>query len=118
MSDCEFIKELLIVAAEHGIMEELFWTEELNFSILCNDFFFWGASDGEPVTADTLPELKKALEEVNDSVDGPLLYCARMRGMRPQNAYYKYLMKENWELFNRCGPERETSICNPGKMEV
>jgi len=42
-----------------------------------------------------------------------LLYCARKRKMRPQGAMYEYLNKENWPLFDECGPVREKSLSNP-----
>jgi hypothetical protein len=108
----KFIRKLLILAAEKDIIFELIWDENLNFSILCNDLFWWGTADCESVTKETLPILKKAIKDAGNNY-GPYLYCARQRKMRPQGAWYSERNKKVWHLFNACGPEREISMCNP-----
>ena len=37
--------------------------------------------------------------------------------MRPQGAYYKYIDKEVWHLFDEAGPEREVGKGNTPKPE-
>ena len=44
------------------------------------------------------------------------LYCARKRSMRPQGALYSCIPEEHWDLFNKCGPEREVHAGNPYKI--
>lgn len=71
--------------------------EQLDVYAECGDVFIWGASDVEPITEETLPVLRQAIADVEalggmwSQGDGFLLYCARMRKMRPQNAYYRNL---------------------------
>ena len=100
-----FSEEVLGFFADHDIREHLFWTQDLKFFILCNDLFHWGCSDLEPLTEETMPELARACKDAGD--DGPLLYCARRRGMRPQAPMYKHFNRENQSLFDAAGPERD-----------
>src|SRR5207249_10926238 len=43
----------------------------------------------------------------SDLNNGILLFCCRMRNMRPQGAYYNSIPKNIWHLFDACGEERE-----------
>ena len=108
MSFVEEMQELI------GPNELLYFVEEdpLKFFINCNDFFFWGCADGEPIVEETFEELKAAIQEVGVD-DGPLLYACRRRQMRPQNAMYCILNKANHKIFDACGPEREIDFLNP-----
>lgn len=87
----------------------------------CADFFWWGTSDLEEITPENIVEFFKAYEDMQNldldrNFQEPgLLFCARMRKMRPQGAYYKYLNEKTWYLFDACGPERETGLGNPKK---
>lgn len=105
--------------------EDLWWRENeedrnlLEFYVNCSDFFYWGTSDVELITSEKLGILYEAKAEM-DALDIPdskkeygLLFCAKVRGMRPQGAYYKYLDKATWPLFDECGPMRETGVGNP-----
>jgi hypothetical protein len=112
--ECDLIKKILLFAREHDLESDISWDDDLNFYINCNDVFFWGCADGEPITEDTLPILKQAVEEIGVS-NGHILYCARMRKLRPQGAYYKYINKQDWDVFNACGEEREVGMGNPYK---
>ena len=49
--------------------------------------------------------------------DSPSLFCCRVRKMRPQGAYYKYIDKEVWHIFDEAGPEREVGKGNTPKPE-
>ncbi len=107
----DFISQLLMLIASHDVSSGIFWNTSLQFFVICNDLFWWGCADLEEVTPDTFHVLEKALMDGGD--DGLFLYCARMRSMRPQGAIYQSLKKENWSLFDACGPEREIDIGNP-----
>jgi hypothetical protein len=107
-----FIRSILKLIAEHELWDgDIFWDESLNFTVLCNDAFYWGSADAEELTQDSFNDLEKSIVDAGD--DGCLLYCARRRGMRPQGAMYEYLDKNSWTLFDACGPEREVGIGNP-----
>ena len=107
----ELVMRLLPLMAKHDATDELMWDENLNFSIVCNDTFWWGTADAESITPETLEVLEQAFEDGGDH--GTILYCSRIRKMRPQGAVYKYLHKEIWPLFDACGPEREIDSGNP-----
>ena len=42
----------------------------------------------------------------NGGTHGPLLFCCRVRGMRPQGAALRSIPKPLWPLFDAAGPER------------
>jgi hypothetical protein len=44
---------------------------------------------------------------------GAELFCARVRKMRPQGAWYAYCPEAEWPLFDACGPERGVDAGNP-----
>lgn len=122
----KFILELLDLLVEHDCVDSIFWRKDkgqIVADVNCNDWFCWACADGEDITADSLPELKKAIEDVvaldRPSYYGTLLYCCRRRKMRPQGACYpKGIDGKNvvlWPLFDACGPEREIGIGNPYK---
>lgn len=108
----KFTDKVLKYAAEQDIYEDIYWDEDLNFYINCNDLFFWGCADSEDLTEADFDLLKQAYED-SDTMAGTLLYCCRKRNMRPQGAYYKYIEEEYWHLFDACGPEREVGLGNP-----
>lgn len=92
----------------------LFWQTEagdLKLYVNCNDVFWWGCADAEEITAENIALFETAMKDAGD--DGGLLFCARARSLRPQGAIYKCISKENWHLFDECGPEREVDFGNP-----
>lgn len=105
--------------------EDLWWRENeenreiIDFYVNCSDFFHWGTSDVELITAEKLGILYEAKAEIDalniadHKREYGLLFCAKVRGMRPQGAYYKYLDEALWPLFDACGPMRETGFGNP-----
>jgi len=117
----------VVKACWHLDIEAYWWVDstkedEVKCAINCNDFFYWACSDAVDLEVEDLPLLQqtyddlKALETLEcpiliDNVE--LLYCARKRMMRPQGAFYKYLPKETWTLFNACGPHRKENVANP-----
>ena len=90
----------------------------ITFFVNCNDFFWWGTADSEQITLDNLQILEQSREDAKSFADngqlwGDLLFCARVRGQRPQGAYYASIPVELWPLFDACGPERPTNMMNP-----
>lgn len=99
------------------------------FKILinCNDLFYWACADAEEVTPDTLDTFEQAFADIRPfyakwsawkgpHTEGPplvmmttalLLYCCRVRKMRPQGAYYDAFPPGVDDLFDAAGPDRE-----------
>lgn len=102
----ENVERLLKLVAKHDACGCIFWTEKLEFFIGCNDMFWWATADAEEIkTVDDITLLEKCLGD--SEAFGFELYCCRKRAMRPQGAYYKYIDKKDWHLFDACGPRRE-----------
>lgn len=108
--------EILRLFAEFDIHDCLWWCfpagpDEPKFLVNCNDLFYWATANAEEVTAETLPDLRRAIEEclvvdpVCGALDGVNLYAARRRKTRPQNCCYSEC-KDLWPLFDAVGPER------------
>lgn len=89
----------------------------LAFFVNCNDVFFWGSADVEEIESAQdiadLAQAKRDMEAVEDAHDWPTLWVARKRGTRPQGAYYANMSVAEKELFDACGPHRETGLGNP-----
>jgi len=113
------IKDILPIMqaiAEGQACEDIWWRTDgeyapVTFLVNCNDFFAWGCSDCEELTVEHLHVFVKACAD--DRTWGPQLYCARVRGERPQGACYRGMPKRVAEMFNACGPEREINLINP-----
>jgi len=115
-SKLNFILQVLDLMDTHDSGWNLVWRvegDDPGFAVNCNDVFWWGCADAEDLTLESLPVLVQAFEDAGD--DGLVLYCARMRKMRPQGAMYKHIGKDHWALFDACGPIREVDILNPHK---
>jgi hypothetical protein len=99
--------------------------DPLTFLVNCNDLFYWGCADAEVITEENIAGLEQAVADMKavgakddkgrdeDWYDAHLLWVCRVRGMRPQGAYYKHLTQAFWPLFDACGPERTAQIGNP-----
>lgn len=112
--------------------------EPFKILINCNDLFYWACADCEEVTPDTLSVFEQSIRDVYalhdrwgkwltatrddmskrddptappyiDTSLGLLLYCARVRKLRPQGAYYGTFPPEVAALFDAVGPERESA---------
>lgn len=109
----------------------------VTFFVNCNDLFYWASADCETLTPDNLPLLLQAVKDVrvafgvdvHDSRElldgktgvpderwnnwfhsgghGASLFCARVRGMRPQRPVMRKLDARLLPLFEACGPERD-----------
>lgn len=118
------------------LWESFWWRTDgeyapVTFFVNCNDLFYWACADGETLTPENLPALLTALEDVRraqglptgewprarDMKDGwdehwhsgswaAQLFCARVRGMRPQRPCYRSMPEKLKPLFDACGPER------------
>lgn len=111
----EFIIRLLRLF-QFDYCGEVWWRGEpeldgpLSFFVTCNDAFWWATGDNERITPENIGVLEQAfadLEKVRARSHAPLLFCARVRGMRPQGAMYKYIPDAAWPLFDAAGPARD-----------
>lgn len=110
----QFKINLLKLAAKHDFIYDVFWNEDLVFSITCSDVFY-RAADAEDITSqedvDMIEQAAKELLEINPSADvwATFLFISRKRKMQPLGRWYLGIDNEIVELFNACGPERENS---------
>lgn len=121
----ELILPLLQLCAEFEAQDDIWWRCDgeyapITFYAMCNDFFYWGVSDAEEITTHTLPVLREAFEAceaVEPTIGccfGMMLYCAKIRKLRPQGSVYRNTIPESlWPLFDECGPPREIGFGNP-----
>jgi len=104
----------------------------------CNDLFYWACADGEAVTPENIDELERAWEDIRPYYDksvralrkepgesypwissslAVLLFCARVRKMRPQGAYYDAFPPGIREMFDAAGPSREGDKYDTARRE-
>ena len=102
--------------------DELRWRDDgagLTFKVDCSDTFYWGTADSEEVTEADLPELQRAMADSSCCPAGrdlwPVLWCARKRGMRPMEVFYRRVLNGPPDsgaagtlaaLFDAAGPAR------------
>lgn len=119
MTKTEFIFEILRLIEEYDLFGDIWWDENINFLADCNDIFYWGTADAEPIRERDLELFRQSLKDLEEIesyfafVYGPILYCCRKREMRPQNAFYNTIPQEIHQLFDACGDEREADFGNP-----
>ncbi len=105
----------------YDIQDMLFYrmnpNNRIGFYVICNDVFHWASADLEEITEQNVEELRLAIAESlghsGNASDGVILFCARMRKLRPQGAYYKHISSGVWPLLNEVGPERQINMANP-----
>lgn len=96
----------------------------MRLMVSCSDVFAWGCADAEAISAETVALLEQSYADVRqvlaeagaddwDGTEWAYLYCARVRGERPQGAVYAHLHSATWPLFDAAGPARETGFGNP-----
>lgn len=115
-SDVERLVMRVLSATAFDNCDDVWWRVDAEYApitifVSCNDLFFWGCADCETVTADNVHILEQAYEECPHN--GGNLFCCRVRGMRPQGAYYKFLSAEEKQIFDACGPIRGVGLDNP-----
>jgi hypothetical protein len=120
MTNEEFIMEVLRLTS-FDLCEAIWWRTDTEYAPLtifvnCSDLFWWASVDSERLTPENIDVFRRSIEDMREIGEvhlGPLLFCARVRGMRPQGAYYEHFTRKAHELFNAAGPERETGLGNP-----
>lgn len=114
-----FVTQVLRATADFDLCSDIYWTvdtgDKPHFFVNCNDLFEWACADAEEITPgnlqlliDTYAELKSTnwpdpkipsrrypAEVYTDS-----LWACRVRGWRPQRAYYEHLCPELAKLFD------------------
>ena len=106
----------VLAATAFDNCEDVWWRVDGEYApitlfVNCNDLFYWGCSDAEVVTEKNIDIFEQAYKDSEDH--GDLLFCCRVRKMRPQGAYYEYFSEEDKVLFDACGPVREVGFGNP-----
>lgn len=112
-----FELELLQTLFKYDDQDAIFWNcsgphAPITFFIQCSDVFWWATADLEKITAEDLPLLKNSYEDEKElsgeSFYGAILFCARKRGLRPQDPYLDRIGNTKIrELFEACGPKRK-----------
>lgn len=110
------VMRIFRVTAKYDDYDGLWWLTDGEYApvtmiVNCNDLFFWACSDAVPITAENIDEFEKAYEDAAKADEygedyAQILFCCRVRKMRPQTPYYKHIPGPLHELFNACGPER------------
>ena len=105
---------LLKLAAKYDIKDTFLWNEELEFSIICSDSFYYATADAEDICSqedvDLLEQCIKDCLELDrrlGEVYAPILYVAKKRKMRPLLDIYYHIPVGICDLFDACGPERK-----------
>jgi hypothetical protein len=116
ISDSADILKILQAVAEADRHGAVWWRTDgewapVTFFVNCNDVFAWGCADAEDLTPENCDEFVKACNQALEY--GPELFVARVRGMRPQGAFYEGMTESLAAAFNACGPEREVGPGNP-----
>lgn len=116
----DFVLRVLRLFDEWDGLEQdnLWWRTDgeyapVTFLVNCNDAFWWATADSERITPDNVAVLEQSLADCkayspNGRSHADLLFCCRVRGMRPQGATYKHIEQALWPLFDAAGPPRET----------
>jgi hypothetical protein len=113
----EFMLEVLQTMAETEDYDMVWWRCDgtyapITFLVHCSDLFWWATADCEELTPDNFPILKQSIADVREACGildcsewGYLLFCARMRKMRPQQPAYPADPRLR-ALLDATGPER------------
>ena len=109
MNNSEYIKRVLEITEEYDDYDAVMWRSEKNrdiiFYVICNDFFAWGTADAVELTPESLDLFEQSYIDANAAyvhgqVYGSLLFCARIRKMKPQDPYLLNIIpKEMHHLF-------------------
>jgi hypothetical protein len=122
MTDFAFVLRVLDTVAKFEQHYDLYWRTDgefapIQFFVNCNDTFWWASADSEQVTPENIGDLERAYADAKAAAHcgecyGSMLFCARIRKMRPQGAAYPDDEKL-WPLLDACGPERPIGVGNP-----
>lgn len=113
--EIKLIMRVLECSAKHDCYD-LWWRTDgeyapVTFLVNCNDLFYWAYSDAETITQDNISVFETAFKDASEkdklgALFADLLFCCRIREMRPQGACYDNIPNSLWTLFDACGPER------------
>lgn len=119
-SKCVFMNKVLRLVAVNNLESSLLISVDENdnvqFSIVCNDLFFYASADAVEINEENFHLLEKAVETLPDESDS--YFCCLVRQMRPQNGWFDYISRDKWDLFLACGPERSIDFSNPYEFPV
>ena len=114
--DGRLVMRVLEVTAKHYDYDDLSWRTDgeyapVTFIVNCNDLFYWACADAVAITSSNIDKFEKAYEDATQHCEygadyAQLLFCCRVREMRPQKSYFRNIHEELWKLFNACGEER------------
>ena len=101
------IKVLQITAFDNT--GDIFWKTDgeyapITFFAMCNDTFHFASSDCEKITPENIGILEQSYKD--SEYHGGLLFCARVRSMRPLKCCYKYFPENEHKFFDASGPPR------------
>lgn len=91
----------------------------VDFYANCSDLFYWATSDAEQITEANFEILRQSYQDLKSITSDHkffecdwfgALFCARVRNMRPQGAFYKHIPEVFRQLFDEAGPEREVDM--------
>ena len=125
----EFYERVFRLFSETNMGNESLWwrTDGLyapvTFMVNCSDTFFWGTADSEHLTPENISILEEAvrvcvlLEQTCTDPNNTrhrhasrfyatVLFCAKIRNMRPVRSAYPADFSEISALYDACGPER------------
>lgn len=113
-----YVLAVLDAMAACDCQSELWWRTDaeyapITFFVQCSDEFDFATADCERVTPENFTELLSAISDCQVAENdkwcswGPLLFCARVRKMRPMPRLYAKENEAVVALFNACGPERK-----------
>lgn len=111
----DFYERLTNIICDHDLNEDVFWNRidgKIRIYTNSSDLFWWAYADCVEITEENIELLEQSLQLCKSSL-GVELFACRMKKMRPQGAYYKYIPKELKKYFDECGPEREPGFGNP-----
>ena len=122
MSNVPWVFELLEMFGDGDAGDGLRWRDDgagLTFKVDCRDTFYRGTADSEEIAEADLPELQRAMTDSSCCPAGrdlwPVLWCARKRGMRPMDVFYRRVLNGHLDsgaagtlaaLFDAAGPAR------------
>jgi hypothetical protein len=122
MTNEEFLTEFFRLTDEYELYDSWYWRVidgKVTLYANCGDVFDWGSADLEDITPENISVLEQSMKDLYETecsanvVYAASLFCARVRKLRPQGAYYKYLKPPVIALFDACGPLRPVGMGNP-----
>jgi len=115
----EFVYDFLKLCWDYDLQGEMvtirYSMDEPEFWVDCSDLHVWGAAYGVKVTPSDLPLLRECLDY--NEIEGHLLFCCKVYGLRPQGAYYTHLEPNMWLAFDMCGDYRKSGLGNPHRQK-